>query len=306
MARLLARVVGRTRRPPVRASTPDSAYGHALTPPCSFGYDSGFFGGTIALPSFVNEFGLNKMSATEKALTTSNLVSTFQLGALAGCLLFYPITQRWGRVVVLQVSAVIFQLGSGIQLYPTASRGLAAMYAGRCLCGLSLGGITLVAPLYLAEISPPGIRGLVVGLYEIAYQLGAVVGFFINYGVKKHQPATSKQWHIPVAVQLIYGGLLLAATFFMMETPRYLLSKGKEQAAIDQLARLRNLPVGHEYTEEELRQMRESIEHERAVISKSGIRGVISEMLMKGNRNRILMGVAIMWFQNLSGINAVN
>lgn len=133
--------------------------------PGRFGYDSGFFGGTLALPSFVSEFGLNRMSATEKANVTSNLVSCFQIGALAGALIFYPATQYFGRKIVLQFSALLFQLGSGIQLYPSASRGLAAMYAGRLLNGLALGGITLTAPLFLAEISPPGIRGRIVGLY---------------------------------------------------------------------------------------------------------------------------------------------
>lgn len=48
--------------------------------------------------------------------------------------------------------------------------------------------------------------------------------------------------------------------------------------------------------------MRESIEHEQAVMKTGGIKGVIKEMMMKGNRNRLGMGVAIMWFQNLSGI----
>jgi MFS family permease len=57
---------------------------------------------------------------------------------------------------------------------------LAYIYAGRSICGFAVGGITGTVPSYISELSIPSIRGRLTGLFEIAYQLGTVIGFWIN------------------------------------------------------------------------------------------------------------------------------
>lgn len=57
----------------------------------------------------------------------------------------------------------------------------------------------LLSQLYISEISPPAIRGQLVGMYEIGWQIGGLVGFWINYGITKHIAASHKQWVIPFA-----------------------------------------------------------------------------------------------------------
>jgi len=77
-----------------------------------------------------------------------------------------------------------------------------------------------IVPLYCAELSPPAIRGRLVGIYEISVQLGTCIGFWICYGVKENMAETSSQWILPFAIQLVPGGLLVIGMIFVPESPR--------------------------------------------------------------------------------------
>jgi MFS family permease len=78
----------------------------------------------------------------------------------------------------------------------------------------------MLVPLYIAEVSPPSIRGRLVGIYEIGVQAGTCVGFWINYGVKINLAPSTSQWMIPFAIQLIPGGILIIGMFFLPDSPR--------------------------------------------------------------------------------------
>lgn len=64
----------------------------------------------------------------------------------------------------------------------TAAQGrLSLIYAGRAIAGLGIGSSSLVVPVYIAEISPPSIRGRLIGIFEIASQGGGMLGFWYGY-----------------------------------------------------------------------------------------------------------------------------
>lgn len=134
-----------------------------------FGYDSAFIGGTLALPSFKQAFGL---TGNKKAATTlsSNIVSTFQAGAILGALLGYPVADKLGRKINLLLSGLVLAIGAIIQ---TTSFGhLGMMYGGRILTGVGVGASSMIVPIYIAESSPPTIRGRLIGIFEIFLQIG--------------------------------------------------------------------------------------------------------------------------------------
>lgn len=58
------------------------------------------------------------------------------------------------------------------------STGLAPIFAGRAIAGVGIGMASSMAPLYISEIAPPQIRGQLIGMYEIAWQVGGIVGFW--------------------------------------------------------------------------------------------------------------------------------
>ncbi|KAJ7285303.1 quinate permease [Mycena rebaudengoi] len=268
-----------------------------------YGYDSAFIGGTIALASFQKEFDIN---AGNKAEISANIVSGYQAGAFFGALLSFPLCERWGRRISLMLAAAFFTVGAALHLVPNAERGLAALYVGRVIAGLGVGAVSLTVPIYIAELSPPAIRGRLVGLYEMLLQIGGLVGFWINYAVNETIPSSRKQWMIPMAIQLIPGALLLIFSGFLLETPRWLRSKGRKEEADKNLSILRNLPKDHVYILQENMMTDDQLAVEAAKTHGGSIGARLHEILLPGIRNRLLMCFMLFLFQNGTGINAIN
>jgi MFS family permease len=143
---------------------------------CMIGYDSAFIGTTLALPSFVTEFKLAKMPAAELALTKANIVSVYQAGAFFGALGAYVSSHYFGRKKSLLFWTTIFMIGAGIMLGANGDRGLGLIIGGRVLAGLGVGGCSNMVPIYISELAPPAVRGRLVGIYEMGWQIGGLVG----------------------------------------------------------------------------------------------------------------------------------
>lgn len=146
---------------------------------CMIGYDSAYIGTTISLPSFKSEFGFYAMSSSHLSLISENIVSIYQAGAFFGSLIAYPIGFYWGRKIGLWIAGLIFVLGAGIMMGANGERGLGLIYTGRVLAGLAVGMGSNMAPMYISELAPPAIRGRLVGTYELGWQIGGLVGFWI-------------------------------------------------------------------------------------------------------------------------------
>lgn len=147
---------------------------------CMIGYDSAFIGTTLALDSFITEFRFTQMTKQARDLISANIVSCYQAGAFFGAFFAYPVGHFWGRRWGLVSTALVFVLGAGLMLGADGERGLGLLYAGRVLAGLGVGAGSNLTPIYISELSPPAIRGRLVGVYELGWQVGGLVGFWIN------------------------------------------------------------------------------------------------------------------------------
>ncbi|CZR64390.1 related to monosaccharide transporter [Phialocephala subalpina] len=266
-----------------------------------YGYDSAFIGGTLNLHSFQQAYGLTPTSVTS---LSSNIVSTFQGGAFFGVILGTAFSEYFGRRWVICGSGVVFIAGAAIQLIGQ----LGALYGGRVLTGLGVGASSVLVPIYIGECSPAPIRGRLIGIFEIMLQIALVFGFWVNYGVNLNiSSSTDKQWHIPVAVQLVPSGLLVISMFWTIESPRWLISKGHKEQALKALSWVRNLPADHEYVQREMAEMSAAVDHEIELTGgKTMTLATLKELKNSSIRNRILICVALMLLQNLTGINAIN
>lgn len=273
---------------------------------CMIGYDSAFIGTTLALPSFMSEFGFESMSKSKQDLVSANIVSCYQAGAFFGAWAGYAGGYFLGRRIGLIIFAALFVLGSGVMLAADQSVGLGPIYGGRVVAGFAIGGASNLVPIYIAELAPPAVRGRLVGIYELGWQFGGLVGFWINYGISKHSHPSHSQWLIPFAVQLIPGGLLLIGCFWIKESPRWLLSKGRREEGLRNLRWIRHLTVEDVYIVEEVAAIDASIEAQVASLGVGFWKPL--ETLFRSRRTmwRFFLGSILFMWQNASGINAIN
>lgn len=269
------------------------------------GYDSAFIGTTLALPSFVSEFQFNEMDANHLATTKANIVSVYQAGAFFGSLGAYVSSHFLGRKKSLIIWVLVFILGAGLMLGANRERGLGLILAGRVLAGLGVGAASNMVPIYISELSPPAVRGRLVGIYEAGWQIGGLVGFWINYGLQETMAPSHQQWLIPFAVQLIPAGCLFLGALWLPESPRWLFAKDKRESAIKNLCWIRNLDARDPYILEEVAAIDAQIEHDRVNIGP----GFFSPFIALKQRKvlwRVFLGGMLFLWQNGSGINAIN
>ncbi|TVY42528.1 putative quinate permease, partial [Lachnellula subtilissima] len=273
-----------------------------------FGYNNGVISGVLVLPSFFRDFHLPPVGSHAYNNVTANIVSLFQIGGLIGSVATFPCMKYWGRKVALMCAAVVYTFGAALQAFCYGRLGM--MYAGRLITGLGTGSVTVIVPLYIAELSPPAIRGSLVGIYEINNQLSSLLGYWCNYIVNEYIPPTeTRQWQISLAVQIIPSTLLFfAALFILPESPRFLVMKGKVVEARKVLAFVRHLSVEHEYINTEMDEIQEAIQRQSEPLTSHtpSKLGIFRELWWKGNRNRMFIGLGLMAGQNLTGINGVN
>jgi MFS family permease len=155
-----------------------------------------------SMQSFKAEFDFKKYDTNQLNLINENIVSCYQAGAFFGAFFAYAAGHYIGRKKGLQVFSGVFVLGAGLMLGANGKRGLGLIYAGRTLAGIGVGGASNLTPIYISELAPPAIRGRLVGLYEMGWQIGGVVGFWINYGVSTTMKPSHTQWLIPFAVSI--------------------------------------------------------------------------------------------------------
>ncbi|KAF9038992.1 quinate permease [Hymenopellis radicata] len=271
------------------------------------GYDSAFIGTSISLASFKEEFNLvNKSTSESLNLISANIVSMYQAGCFFGAIFGYPIGYFWGRKIGLIMAGFVFCVGAMLQTVASDKTGLGIIYGGRVIVGLAIGAASNLAPIYVAEISPPAIRGRLIGMYELCWQIGGVTGFWINYGVTQYIGPSHKQWLIAFAVQLVPGGMLAIGSFFITESPRFLVTRDRLEDALKNLSFRRHLPADAPYVVQEFREIENAVAHERSLAG-AGFLGPMK--IVFADRRlvyRLLLGSSLFAWQNATGINAIN
>ncbi len=160
---------------------------------------------------------------------------------------------------------------------------------------------------YIAEISPPAIRGSLVGTYEINNQFSSLVGYWANYIVNEYIPGNERrQWQISIAMQLAPSALLIIASLTILpESPRFLVQHGHADKAREVLSMVRHLDGNDDYINMEMEEIEDAIRRQEES-AKGGVLGLWKELWWRGNRQRVFIGLCLMFGQNLTGIQGIN
>ncbi|GKT67085.1 quinate permease [Colletotrichum tofieldiae] len=163
-----------------------------------FAYDTGIIGGILTFEGFQEDF---RYGPAQKASVGSNSTSLLQAGAFFSCFFIWPFTAKYGRRWSIILASAIFCAGAIVQTINTHS--LAAFYVARVVSGVGVGMATVVIPMYSAEMAPKNIRGMLGSMFQFFFTMGVMTSYFVDYGVSKHVKASTRQWQIPVGLQLV-------------------------------------------------------------------------------------------------------
>ncbi|OOF93042.1 hypothetical protein ASPCADRAFT_173727 [Aspergillus carbonarius ITEM 5010] len=268
-----------------------------------FGYDTGVMGSVLSLDSFKEDFGLptgsSGFASSKNSDISSNVVSLLTAGCFFGAIFAAPLNERIGRRYSLMIFSLVFLIGAAIQVASLHSIG--QIYGGRVIAGLGIGGMSSITPVFVSENCPPEIRGRVSGMFQEFLVIGSTFAYWLDYGVSIHIPTSTKQWRVPVAIQLIPGGLMLIGLFFLKESPRWLTAKGRHEEALHSLAYIRNEPPNSELVQKEIAEIRAAIDDE--VAATEGLS--LKEFLQKSNLKRFGFAFVLMLSQQWSGTNSI-
>ncbi|ODV93364.1 hypothetical protein PACTADRAFT_51964 [Pachysolen tannophilus NRRL Y-2460] len=178
-----------------------------------FGYDTGYI--SSALVAIGTDFG-KTLTYGEKELITS----ATSLGALISSIIAGLSADIVGRRPVIMSSNILFIVGSAIQC---GAHSLWVMIGGRFVMGFGVGIGSLVAPLYISELAPTKYRGRLVIINCLAITGGQLIAYAIGAGLTQ----VNNGWRILVGLSIIPPLVQLVTFFFLPDTPRFLISKGK-------------------------------------------------------------------------------
>lgn len=139
-----------------------------------YGYNQGVFSGVLAMKNFGIHMGDYITDGTKKGWLTSIL----ELGAWLGTLYSGFLAEIISRKYAILVNVCIFIIGVVVQC-TAVSAGPSAILGGRFVVGMGVGSISMIVPMYVAECSPPELRGLMIGLQQFAIEFGIMISFWI-------------------------------------------------------------------------------------------------------------------------------
>ena len=242
------------------------------------GYDTGVISGALL---FINE-------SWNLAYTTQGiLVSSVLIGAVIGAATNGILADMFGRKKIIMATAVIFTLGSIMCAF---APNIFVLIASRIFVGFAVGVVNFVVPLYLSEISPKHLRGTLVSLYQWAITAGILFSYFIN-AVFAH---AVYNWRWMLFAGVIPGIVLFFGMCFMHDTPRWLVSKKRDEEA----------KIAFKKIEPEVDTEKE-IEDIRKTILNEGTKSDKKFRFKKWMIMPFVVGIGIMFAQICTGINTI-
>ncbi len=249
-----------------------------------FGYDTAVVNGAIEYLRI--HFDL---TAAEHGWAASSAL----IGCIFGAALAGVLSDFAGRKRALLLTAFLFFVSAVFSAFPES---LNQFVIARFIGGVGVGAASLLAPLYIAEISPAHMRGRLVSLYQLAIVSGIVVVFFVNRYV---QGLGSESWNVDYGWRWMFGSEALPAFLFgflllwVPESPRWLIKKGRREQGLEIFSKVSDVRDA----EAQVKAVEASLSNENS--------GSFRQLLVPPFRIAMIIGAGMAVFQQLSGINVI-
>ena len=259
-----------------------------------FGYDTAVISGTTDIVR--NQFSLS-------ASGEGWYVGCALIGSIIGVLCAGSLSDYIGRKITMLISAAFFSISA---IGCAVCGSFDALVAFRIIGGVGIGIVSIVSPIYISEVSPAKIRGTLVSLYQLAVTAGFLLAYLANWaidaGIDPSAAAdaglwsrmfNAEAWRGMLGSETLPALLFLFIIFFIPESPKWLIIKGKPSEATAVLSRI----LG---SEDEI-----NAEVEATRSSSGEDKGSWSDLLKPGILVAVLAGCAIAILGQFMGVNAV-
>lgn len=253
-----------------------------------FGYDTGVING--ALP-FMSKPGELDLGSFMQGLVASSLV----LGAAFGAIIGGVFSDSYGRKTAIRYIAILFIIATLFSaLAPTAF----IMIIARFFLGIAVGGASVTVQTYLSEIAPVERRSRMVTQNELmivtgqflAYSINAVLALTIITG-------NDSVWRYMLSIAAVPAIILFLGMFFVPESPRWLINKGKNTEGRKVLEEVRS----DERALTELDEIKTSVDQDEKQ-EKASMKDLFQ---VKWIRNIVFVGIGIAVMQQITGVNSI-
>ncbi len=243
-----------------------------------FGFDVGIISG--AIPFIQPYFGWDELQLGWG-------VSSILLGCIIGAFGTGSLTERYGRKRLLIIVALFFAVScAGMAL----AQSQLIFISFRVLGGLAVGAVSVLSPMYVAEVAPPKIRGTLITAYQLAITMGILISYLVNFTLHE----VDNNWRWMFATGLLPSVLFFIGLFFIPESPRWLIKAGFREKASLTLERI----GGSVYASSGLAEIEESLVD-------AGGRTRMSSLFKRKYRKVIILGLLLSVFVQITGINTV-
>lgn len=252
----------------------------------------------VALGGFLLGFDSAVISGAINGITVYFEMSDWELGFSVGCVIFGamagnitagPLSDKYGRKKILIITAILFTVSATWSALATT---YTTFIIARIIGGVGIGGAILIAPIYIAEVAPPKLRGSLVSLNQLNIVLGISVAYFSNYFLKDLE---GESWRWMLGVEAIPAFIYFLALFTVPRSPRWLIQKLK----LVEIAEKTLIKIGgKDYA-------LSTIEEIQRGIAKKEEKGTFSQLFNSRMRTIIIIAFGIAFFQQITGINAI-